>query len=162
MTQRLCKLGLVAALGLFFTLVGCDNIVDYDSNWHFVQHVLSMDTVFADSALRWRAVKDPGVQALAYWLIIGAELASAGCLWLGVYRMARALRRDDFEAAKAPAVLGTTLGLLLYMAGFVGVGGEWFAMWQSSSWNAQQSAFQFIGMAGLVLIVLLIPEPVKS
>ncbi len=41
---------------------------------------------------------------------------------------------------------------------FTTVGGEWFAMWQSETWNGQSKAFEFIGFIGLVLIVLLIRE----
>ena len=47
---RLAKIALVAAGGLFCLLVGYNNIVDYGSNYMFVQHVLSMDTTFPDNA----------------------------------------------------------------------------------------------------------------
>ena len=56
------------------------------------------------------------------------------------------------------AVLGLTIGLLLYITGFVTVGGEWFAMWQSATWNGQQKAFEFTAMISAVLIVVLLPE----
>jgi len=32
-------------------------------------------------------------------------------------------------------------------------------MWQSPIWNGQQKAFGFIAMAGIALIVVLLPEP---
>jgi predicted small integral membrane protein len=35
---------MVAALAAFAFLVSYDNLVDYRSNYQFVQHVLSMDT----------------------------------------------------------------------------------------------------------------------
>ena len=47
---------------------------------------------------------------------------------------------------------------LLYYIGFIAIGGEWFAMWQSSTWNGQQSAFRFLTCAMLVMIVVLVPE----
>jgi len=53
---------------------------------------------------------------------------------------------------------GLSLGFLLYAVGFVAVGGEWFAMWQSQIWNGQQKAFEFIGMIGVVLVVLLLSD----
>ena len=28
-------------------------------------------------------------------------------------------------------------------SGFIVVGGEWFEMWQSQSWNGQEAAFRF-------------------
>ena len=50
------------------------------------------------------------------------------------------------------------MGFLLYAAGFMVVGGEWFAMWQSEQWNGQEPAFRFLTMIGIVLVVLLLPE----
>lgn len=155
---RLCKIALVAAMAFFFTLVAFGNLTDYNSNWQFVQHVLSMDTTFPDSDLHWRAVTDPTVQTIGYWLIIATEIAIAVILWLGSVRLLAAVRTDAFGRARNAAVVGLTLGLLLYAVGFVAVGGEWFAMWQSQTWNGQQKAFDFIAMIGAVLIVLLLPE----
>ena len=56
MIVRLSKALLVLMIALFALMVGIDNIIDYDSNFVAVQHVMSMDTTFPDSALRWRAV----------------------------------------------------------------------------------------------------------
>ncbi len=155
---RSCKIALVAAVALFFTVVAFGNITDYASNWQFVQHVLSMDTIFPHSALHWRAIADPAIQRAAYWLIIATQLGVAALLWLGCFRLSTALRSTAFTNARQWAIAGLTAGLLLYMVGFVTIGGEWFAMWQSTLWNGQQKAFAFIAMIGLVLIVLLLPE----
>jgi len=32
---------------------------------------------------------------------------------------------------------------LVWFLGFMVVAGEWFAMWQSKSWNGQEAAFRF-------------------
>jgi predicted small integral membrane protein len=155
---RLCKVALVAAVAFFFTLVAHGNIADYNSNWQFVQHVLSMDTVFPDSTLRWRAITDPPVQELAYWLIIATQIAVAILLWVGVLRLLANLRSPKFDHARSTAVVGLTLGFLLYSVGFVSIGGEWFAMWQSETWNGDMKALTFLTMIALVLIVLLTPD----
>jgi predicted small integral membrane protein len=63
---RLCKIALIASVAFFFSLVAYGNITDYDSNWQFVQHVLSMDTTFLNSSLHWRAITNPAVQAAGY------------------------------------------------------------------------------------------------
>ena len=67
-------------------------------------------------------------------------------LWLGTLRLLATIGANGFMRAKTPAVVGLTLGLLLYMVGFVTIGGEWFAMWQSATWNGQQKAFEFTAM----------------
>jgi predicted small integral membrane protein len=158
---RLCKIALIAAMALFFSLVAFGNITDYDSNWQFVQHVLSMDTTFATSGLHWRAIADPTVQTAGYWSIIGAEAVVAVLLWAGSLRLLATIGGEDFSRAKTIAVVGLSLGFLLYAVGFVAVGGEWFAMWQSQIWNGEQKAFDFIGMIGVVLVVVLLPDPAK-
>ena len=155
---RLCKVSIVAAVALFFTLVAFGNITDYESNWLFVRHVLSMDTTFPASSLRWRAITNPTLQTAGYWLIIAVQVVTAALLWAGSFRLLRAARSPEFAQAKDLAVLALTLGILLYAVGFVDVGGEWFAMWQSPIWNGQQKAFDFIAMAGVALVILLLPD----
>jgi predicted small integral membrane protein len=155
---RLSKVVLVAAIAFLFTLFAFGNLTDYGSNWQFVQHVLSMDTIFPDSTLKWRAITDPGLQSAAYWGIIGWEILTALVLWIGALRLLGARDAYAFDAAKSTAVVGLVMGIVLYGVGFVAVGGEWFAMWQSETWNGQSKAFEFISFIGLVLIVLLIRE----
>ena len=91
-------------------------------------------------------------------MIIATEIIAAGLLWLGVLRLLQSIHNTNFKRAKAPAIAGLTIGILLYVVGFIIIGGEWFAMWQSTTWNGQEKAFQFAAMITLVLIVLLLPE----
>jgi predicted small integral membrane protein len=79
---RLAKVMVIAALAAFTFLVTYDNIVDYGSNYQFVQHVLSMDTTFPDNALRSRAITDPRLWQAAYAAIIAAE--GVTCLLLAI------------------------------------------------------------------------------
>ena len=46
---RLAKVAVSAALAVFALIVAYDNVFDYNSNYPFVRHVLSMDTIFPDS-----------------------------------------------------------------------------------------------------------------
>lgn len=155
---RYCKAALVAMIAVFFTVVAFDNVTDYGSNWLFVQHVLSMDSVFPDSTLRWRAVTDPSLQAAGYWLIILWEALTAAVLWIGAVQMLTPGAGSRYAYARATAAVGLSMGLLLYGLGFIIVGGEWFAMWQSKTWNGQQTAFEFMGMIGVVLVIVLQAE----
>jgi len=156
---RTVKALLVASVGAWAALVAYGNLADYGANWAFVQHVLAMDTVFQDNPLKSRAVTDPAVQRIAYWSIIATEWAMAAACFYGAWRLFRARAdRRAFIAAKVPAVVALALVFLLYYIGFIAIGGEWFAMWQSSTWNGQQSAFRFLTCAMLVMIVVLVPE----
>src|SRR5882672_11453163 len=47
---RLVKTAMVASTALFALLVAYNNLADYNSNYEFVRHTLSMDTTFPDNA----------------------------------------------------------------------------------------------------------------
>jgi Predicted small integral membrane protein (DUF2165) len=88
---RLAKVVMIAALAAFAFLVTYDNIIDYGSNYQFVQHVLSMDTTFPDNTLKSRAITDPRLWQAAYAAIIGAE--GVTCLLLAIGALALLARR---------------------------------------------------------------------
>ena len=48
---RLSKIAMTAALAAFAFIVTFNNLVDYNSNYEFVKHVLSMDTTFPGNKL---------------------------------------------------------------------------------------------------------------
>ena len=131
----------------------------------FVQHVLSMDTIFPSSTIKYRATTSPALHHAAYALIIGAEAAVAGLCWLGAYALWRHLRADaaTFNRAKMFAVAGLTLGFLLWQVGFMTIGGEWFGMWQSQQWNGVPSAFRFVlVILGVLILVAMRDEEVRG
>lgn len=157
---RLCKAALVAAMAIFMSLVVFGNATDYGTNWAFVEHVLTMDTIFPDSTIRWRAITDERVQTIAYLAIIAWQAATAVALWLGFATLVRHCRTAPaFARSKRYTALGLSMGFLLYAVGFLAIGGEWFGMWQSRIWNAQSTALGFSLVFGVVMIVLLIPDP---
>jgi predicted small integral membrane protein len=142
---RYAKIVMCLALGLFCLLVTFDNITDYATNYLFVSHVLSMDTTFPGNALMYRSITNPVLWQIAYALIIAAEGATgvlfvAGAVALWRVRLAPAAMFND---AKGYAIAGAMLGFLVWFFGFMVVAGEWFAMWESQTWNGQQPAFRF-------------------
>jgi predicted small integral membrane protein len=149
---RASKVVMVAGLALLAFLVTLGNLTDYGTNYAFVQHVLSMDTIFPGSTLRWRAITDPTLHRAAYALIIAAEAATAALFAVAAIRMAARLGapRAEFRAAFVWVGAGTLVGVGLWFLGFMAIGGEWFAMWQSASWNGQEPAFRY------AVIILLI------
>ncbi len=161
MLLRVSKTVLVAIVAAFALLVAWNNIIDYGSNFAFVQHVLSMDTTFEGNKLMGRAIESTALHHVGYWLIILLEaITGALCAW-GAVAMARTLRADtgSFTRAKAPATAGLTVGVALWFGGFMVVGAEWFLMWQSESWNGQPAAFRFAALLLLTLLFLNQSEP---
>lgn len=156
MTVRLCKTALVATVALLMTLAAFNNIADYGSNWLFVRHVMAMDTIFPGSDQHWRAIPDQAVQHVAYLAIIAAETTSALLLIGASLALARQVRDPArFDRAIPLAAAGLTLVMLIYGAGFLAVGGEWFLMWQSHAWGGSEGAARFFLVAAAVLLVLL-------
>jgi predicted small integral membrane protein len=155
---RLVKTTMVASTALFALLVAFNNLVDYGSNYEFVRHTLSMDTTFPGNALMGRAITSPTLWTLAYWSIILVEAATGIVLAVATLRLAANLRASAarFNSAKTYVVVGAGLGFLLWFTGFMVMGGEWFAMWQSKVWNGQASAFRFY--VTLLLVVIFVNQ----
>lgn len=156
LSLRLIKICMLASIALFFTLVAFDNIIDFNSNWLFVQHVLSMDTTFHEPVLMQRAITNPIIQRYAYYAIIAWEILTALFCWIGCIALFAKIkeRNNHFNEAKKIAYIGLFFGFALYMLGFIIIGGEWFSMWQSSTWNGQGKAGLFISLIMFVMIFL--------
>jgi predicted small integral membrane protein len=156
MIIRLAKAALTAALGFFMLLVVFGNLTDYGSNYGFVSHVLAMDTTFPGNAIMWRSIHSVPVYHAFYVSIILWEAAACVLLFAGAGKLwrARSFGAAAFNQAKNLAVAGLTLNLLQWLVAFLCVGGEWFAMWQSRSWNGQEAAARMFVVAGIILIFL--------
>ena len=157
MILRCAKAALVAAVAGFYTLLVLNNITDYDSNFQFVRHVMMMDSTFSGNRAMWRAVNTPALHTAFYFSIILWESVTMLLCWWGAIQLGRALRETPtaFEAAKKWAIAGLTLSLLMWLVAFISVGGEWFLMWQSKTWNGQEAAFRMFTVVGIVLLLLL-------
>ena len=157
---RLSKTALVAAIAFFASLVAFGNITDYGTNFAFVMHVFAMDTIFPDATIKYRAIESPFIQNLGYILIIAAETLTAILCWVGAFVMLRQRKAgaDAFNRSKALAIAGLTLGFLVWQVGFMSVGGEWFGMWMSKTWNGVPDAFRFFITIICVLIYVVLPD----
>lgn len=157
---RLTKTLMVLFFGLYVLIVAFGNVTDYDSNFQFVKHVLSMDTTFPGNALMYRALTADSVHHIAYILIIIVEwMIALACLY-GGGRMFKHIKADAaiFHRSKKWAFTGLLLGLSVWFLGFQVIGGEWFAMWQSQQWNGLSSAFRLTTYIGTALLALMWKE----
>ena len=157
---RLSKTALVAAIAFFASLVAFGNITDYGTNFAFVMHVFAMDTIFPDATITYRAITSPLLQNLGYIAIIAAETLTAVLCWIGAFVMLRQRKAGAavFNRAKGLSIAGLTLGFLVWQVGFMSVGGEWFGMWMSKTWNGVPDAFRFFITIIAVLIYVVLPD----
>ncbi len=160
-TLPVAATALTATVAVYVTLVAFGNITDFGTNQEFVRHVLAMDTTFQDDDLMWRAITNRTLQDVVYVAIIVWETVAALVLAAATALWARGLGRagPGFAPARRLTTLGLLMLMLLFGLGFIAIGGEWFAMWQSSKWNGLQAAFRDFTVAGLVLVLVHLPQP---
>lgn len=160
MVLRVAKTALVLGVALYTTLVVFNNLADYGSNYEFVRHVLMMDSTFPNNHAMWRAINSPAWHAAFYWVIIVWEAASMILCWSGGIGMAVSLNKvsAQFRRTESIAIIGLTLNLMIWLVAFLVVGGEWYLMWQSETWNGQIAAWRMFTVVGIVLLVLVQPD----
>jgi predicted small integral membrane protein len=160
MILRATKMLLVFAVSVFYSLVVLNNTTDYNSNYQFVRHVLMMDSTSPGNRGMWRALNSQGCHIAFYVSIIVWEIITALLCWWGGVKLARALRGTPqaFNQAKRVAIAGLASALLMWLVAFLTIGGEWFLMWQSKTWNGQEAAFRMFAVIGIVLLLLAQPE----
>jgi predicted small integral membrane protein len=160
MTLRTIKTLLVFGVAIFYSLVVFNNITDYGSNYEFVHHVLMMDSTFPGNHGMWRAINAPLAHTAFYLSIIAWETITMLLCWWGGLRMARSLggSASAFQSAKSVSIAALAVSLLMWLVAFLAVGGEWFLMWQSKSWNGQDAAFRMFTVVGVVLVLVAQPD----
>jgi predicted small integral membrane protein len=164
MPIRISKILLILSVAFFYTLVVFNNTTDYNSNFQFVRHILTMDSTFPGNHGMWREIDRPAIHTLFYLLIIAWETVTAILLWWSGIRMLRAanLSAARFHHAKSFGILTLVFGMLMWFTAFISVGGEWFLMWQSKTWNGEETAFRIFVILGIILLYLAIPEPAAT
>lgn len=161
---RLLQALTVLLTGLYALFVFLGNLMDYGSNYAFVEHVLSMDTTFDGNALMWRAITEPWAWTVAYLGIIVAEglvaaLGIIGGILLFVRCNADAAR---FDRARIWGFAAYGLALVIWFFGFIVIGSEWFAMWQSSTWNGKDTAMPLATLFAVFAVLLALNGPRRS
>jgi len=161
---RAAKVALVFGVAVFYTLVVFNNVTDYGSNYEFVRHVLMMDSTFPGNHGMWRAIHSPAAHTAFYVSIIAWEALTMLLAWWGGVRMLSAFNAHaaEFDRAKGVAIGALALSLLMWLVAFLGVGGEWFLMWQSKNWNGQEAAFRMFTVVGIVLLLVAQREPAEQ
>ena len=157
---RFAKTIAMAAIGLMALLIVIGNTTDYFTNYLFVEHVLKMDTIFPHSNLLYRSINSTFIFHVGYILLIIMEALMAFCCLKGSWLLFKNIKGNavNFHAAKNWAVAGIIVGIVIWFLGFEVIGGEWFAMWQSNTWNGLGAAERILSFLVLVLILLHLKE----
>lgn len=157
---RLAKAIMTGFFGLYVLFVAFGNVTDYNSNYQFVKHVLSMDTTFEGNSLMYRALTSPAIHHTGYILIIAAEwFIAIACLY-GAWKMMKHLKAeaDTFHESKKWGLIGLISAIAVWFLGFQVIGGEWFAMWQSQAWNGLEPAFRLTTYISTTILALMLKD----
>jgi predicted small integral membrane protein len=137
-------------------LVCFNNITDYSSNFTFVSKVSGMEDVFSRESTGWRSIQNTTIHHIMYISIILVELCITATLMAGSLKMIRNYKSsaEVFQSSKKLTITGLASAMLLFLIFFITIAGEWFLMWQSEKWNAQQTAFSLTTIFLLALIFM--------
>ena len=127
MDFKLIKIILILCFLIKITLIVFNNTFDFNSNYEYVKHVLSMDTTFRPDS--FRHIHNPTIQLVAYLLIIGWEYLICIIGWVGFYQFCK---RNELKLINISLLMAITL----YFFGFISVASEWFLMYQSKLWDS--------------------------
>ena len=162
---RLSKAIVALSVGLFCLSAVLNNIVDSGTNYQFVQHILSMDTLApwfqGADAIGHRAITSPTLHKFFFVCIVTAEFLAGLFATIGGAILLKNFQKGggSFQKGKIFFIIGTTFGTLVWYFGFCVVGAEWFVMWTSEDWNAQSTAYQFATYILLALVYVSSSEP---
>lgn len=161
MAIRYLKTVLVAFVALMCLMYAAQNIVNLDEAYGFVASAAGMKDHAAYPSSFGPAIEAP----FLLWAVLGAIVlleTAAGLLagW-GAWDLWAARRAPGpaFNAAKARAVLGCGMALVVWFGLFAAIGGAYFQMWQTALGGAALAgAFQFAAQIGIVLLFVNIPD----
>ncbi|MCX4220891.1 MULTISPECIES: DUF2165 domain-containing protein [Pseudomonas] len=153
---RRSKVAIVFMVGILGALIVFSNATDYNSNYIYLGHILSMDTT--GSHLMYRSINSEMMHHRIYWMIMTLETIFTSACLLGGYQLAKNINASDeqFHEAKKYAVLGFLVALFIYYFCLQVIGIEWFDMDQSEDWNAMkwaQSIVDFL-LPALIFLVM--------
>ncbi len=153
---RVTKCIAVCSIAIMLLLIVIGNTTDYYTNYFFVAHVMKMDTIFPNSQIHYRSINNPILFHAGYIFLIILETIMTIFCCLGGFLMIKNIKKpaQKFNASKKWAVTGIAIGIVIWFLGFEVIGGEWFGMWQSTTWNGLGSAGRILDFLVLTLLLL--------
>lgn len=136
-TIRISKATLMLFISIFGLLINYNNFADYSTNYEFLAHILSMDTLSGDPKYGFRAIASPMAHHRIYWLLITLEVLFTAFCMIGTYHLFKNIRTSakQFHEAKKFAIVGLTIAIFVFYICYQVIGVEWFNMDKSQHWN---------------------------
>lgn len=161
MYLRNLKTIFVVLIALLCLVYAAQNIANLDACRAAFAYVMSNadHQIYPDSF--GPAITSPALTWLALILVVGGELAAGLLSAKGALDMwsSRKAPSADFRNAKKYALIGSGIGIIVWLGFFNVIGGAFFQMWQTTAGHASMAdAFRFVLGCGLVFIIVSMPE----
>ena len=157
MGTRELKTIFVAIIALLCLAYATQNVVNLDAAYGSFAYVMSNTDHAVYGASFMPAITSPALLWVALVLVVGLEFLAGLLAAKGTFAMwgARNASADEFNQSKKHALLGCSLGIVIWL-GFFGVfGGAFFQMWQTAVGAASlEGAFQFSTSCAIVFIIV--------
>lgn len=161
MAIRILKIVLVVFVGLQGWLYVAGNIANWDSGHSAVGYVLGMEGHEIYGNHIFPPVTNPALVTIAFLIIISGEFLVGALSLTGAWHLwqVRHADADSFNSAKTFAILGSGMAMVVWLGGFVVIGGALFQMWQTQIGTGSfEGAFIYGATSALVLLFVNSPD----
>jgi len=161
MYLRILKTVFVVLIALLCLVYAAQNIANLEACRAAFAYVMSNADHKIYPVSFGPAITNPALIWLALVFVVGGELSAGLLSAKGALDMwsARKAPAGDFRNAKKYALIGSGLGIVVWLGFFSVIGGAFFQMWQTTAGQASMSdAFRFLLACGLVFIIVSMPE----
>jgi predicted small integral membrane protein len=161
MAIRILKTVLVVFIGLQGALYVAGNLANWNSGLAAVGYVLGMQGHEVYGNHIFLPITNPALVTLAFLIIIFGEFLIAALSLTGAWHLWKARNADaeSFNSAKTFAILGAGMAMVLWLGGFVVIGGALFQMWQTQIGTGSfEGAFIYGATSAVVLLFVNSPD----
>lgn len=162
---RNAKIALVISVALQGFIGAMGNLLDWAQAKGAVSLVTSMSD-FEGGSSDWRATTSPAVAWLGVLYIMLSMVAVGILCGMGAYRMwqMRSVSANEFTSAKAHALVGCAVGIIMLYGGFMIIAESWFELWRSLGpiRMGLLDAFRYAAMMALIAIFVAMCAPAEK
>lgn len=157
MGVRQLKIMFVVIIALICLAYATQNVVNLDAAYQSFVYVLGSADHAVYGASFMPAISSPTLIWAVLVVVVGSEflaglLAAKGAMSMWSARNASA---DEFNRSKKYALLGSGLGIIIWMGFFGAFGGAFFQMWQTTVGALSlEGAFQYSVSCAIVFIIV--------
>ena len=157
MNLRYLKIVLIAIIALLCLVYAAQNIANLEAAYQSFAYVMSNTDHALYSSSFLPSITNPLLIWGALVLVVGFEFLAGLLAAKGALDMwsARNAAGGAFNTAKKFALLGSGLGIVVWLGFFGVIGGAVFQMWQTAAGSASLAgAFQFSTSCAMVFIII--------